>query len=241
MQGMSDIKEEKLEEAHCDMNSLYSSVSPPTIYQNLRTLHIALYEKISMSLPRLFFDPLSSFQQKEELEYRDTLAEYMEDIIPQIRPFGEDLREDGFYLNKAWLEITDDEDKTDVVIHFFREGREHMRSVNGNISRGSWELMEDDSNYFILDYSRQQELYTLAFLNNDFFILKKHGNQSGFNKKKYLVLGREGAMYNRETGGFYTWREYAEALSQVYQQDNRLLMFMVIGIVVLVFLVVWFI
>ncbi|MEM1327602.1 MAG: hypothetical protein AAGI23_16695 [Bacteroidota bacterium] len=193
-----------------------------------------------MSLPRLFFDPISSFRQQEELPYRDSLEDYIDMIVPQIRPFGEDLREDEYYLDTAWLEITDKEDATDTVIHFFREGREHMRSVNGNIGRGSWEFMEDAGNYFILDYTRQQELYTLAFLNSDFFILKKHGNQSGFNKKKYLVLGREAAMYNRETGGYYTWREYAEALSNVYEQDNRMLVFMMVAIVILVFLVVWF-
>lgn len=191
-----------------------------------------------MALPKLIYDPLSSFRQQEELPYRDTLDEYIDLILPDIRTLGEDLREEGVYLEESWLEFNDDEENRRVTLHFFREGSEYMQSEDGDISRGSWELMER-KNYMILDTGNGTELYQLAFLNSDFFILRKHGNQSGFQTGKYLALGRENAMVNRETGGLYTWREYAEALSQVYQQKNYVIPIMIAIVVVLAFLIIW--
>ena len=172
------------------------------------------------------------------MPYRDTLDEYIDLILPDIRTLGEDLREEGVYLEESWLEFNDDEENRRVTLHFFREGSEYMQSEDGDISRGSWELMER-KNYMILDTGNGTELYQLAFLNSDFFILRKHGNQSGFQTGKYLALGRENAMVNRETGGLYTWREYAEALSQVYQQKNYVIPIMIAIVVVLAFLIIW--
>lgn len=192
-----------------------------------------------MALPRLIYDPLSSFRQQEELPYRESLDEYIDLILPDIYTLGEDLREEGFYLDESWLEFNDDEEDRHITLHFFRAGNEYMQSEDGDINRGSWELMER-KNYLILDTGAGTELYQLAFLNSDFFILRKHGNPSGFQTSKYLAMGRENAMRNRETGGLLTWREYAEALSQVNEQKNYVIPIMIVIVVLLAFLIIWY-
>ena len=173
-----------------------------------------------MQLPKIF-DSISSFRQEEDLPTFETLNEYINHILPDIRPWSEDLYEQENYMNKPWREFKDDESFRDTVVHFFKEGREFMTSVNGDIDRGSWELMEE-TNQMILGRARNTELYDMVFLNSDFFILKKHGTN------KYFVLGSE------RTTKSLSWREYAEALSQVYESNNS----MVTVIVVILLMVV---
>ncbi|MEM0993844.1 MAG: hypothetical protein AAF847_01725 [Bacteroidota bacterium] len=180
-----------------------------------------------MQLPKIF-DSISSFRQEESLPTFNTLGEYISYILPSIRPWGEDLYEKENYLNKPWKEFRDDESFRDTVVYFFKEGREFMISINGDVSRGSWELMEEN-NQMILDKSRNMELYDLAFLNSNFFILRKHGTN------KYFVLGSE------STTGNLSWREYAEALSQVYESNNSVVIIVtviVLMVIALLFLLI---
>ncbi|MEM9888966.1 MAG: hypothetical protein AAF849_23940 [Bacteroidota bacterium] len=177
-----------------------------------------------MQLPKIF-DSISSFRQEEGLPQFDSLSQYIEYIVPSIRPFGEDLYETENYVGASWLEFSDDE--TDeaykkTVVHYFNEGREYMRSVNGDITRGSWELKEGENRIVLDTRQRGTELYDLTFLHPYFFILRKHGT------REYFVLGRE-----QKTRSL-TWREYAEALDQVYENNNTVL----IIVTVLVFMIV---
>ena len=48
------------------------------------------------------------------------------------------------------MEIRDDENFHEAVLHFFNEGGEYLQSVNGNISKGRWRLM-GNSNKIIIE------------------------------------------------------------------------------------------
>lgn len=172
-----------------------------------------------------------------ELPLRDNLDEYLDMIIPEVRKWGEDLNETKFYSlpgGKPWLEVRDEENFHNTVVHFFNDKGEYLRSTDGNIVKGRWRLLEG-SNKMILeagDKGGVSELYELAYLDNYFFILRKHGHQRG--RKKYFVMGFEPVVQNLE------WRDYAEALFNTYRNKHRTYQLTLGVIVVLVVLIILF-
>lgn len=158
---------------------------------------------------------LSQFSKESvtEEDIQDSLDDYLDEILPQIKQWSEDIyefEEKGYFRNR-WLEIRDSDNALEAVLHLFREEGEYLLSVDGDIIvRGRWQAI-NESNSMIIDKMvgggvAQSEFYDLAFLNNDFFILKKHGDQRRKGNKKYLMFGREGMVRGLE------WREVVELL-----------------------------
>ncbi len=191
-----------------------------------------------------------------ELPIRETLDQYLDMIIPEVRPWGEDLNEKEHYVSnggKPWLEFRDDKNFHEAVLHFFNEGGEYLQSIDGNVSRGRWRLL-DGSNKIILEMSNRSELYELAFLSSAFFILKKHGYRSdrggdsdqrqdgddrGGKKKKggrpkYFVMGYEPYMIGLE------WRDYVELLFNTYRSQHNTYKTLAIFLVILLAVIILF-
>ncbi len=175
---------------------------------------------------------LERFNREMELNLpeRDNMDDYLDTILPKIRPWGEDLYEGNNYLYKRWLEIRDDEAFHESVLHIFNDGGEYMLSIDGNIQKGVWRFLPE-SNTFILEYLGRSELFDLAFLNSDFFILRKHGDQHRKGQKKYFVLGRENAIYG------LTWREIMEVLFNIYR-GNTSFLWQIIGVIVVAAIII---
>ena len=159
----------------------------------------------------------------------DTMDEQLDTIIPLVRPWGEDLYEQEYYLDTRWLEIRDDDEFHESVLHIFREESEYLISIDGNITAGAWKIL-DRSNTFIIE--RQvggsvitSELFDLAFLNKDFFILRKHGDQRRKGSKKYFVLARESSVRGLE------WRDVMELLYNLQRTNTRYIASMVLLVV----------
>lgn len=174
-----------------------------------------------------------------ELPKRETLDDYLDMVLPVVRPWGEDLRETKFYSasgGKPWLEIKDDEHFQEAVLHFFNDNGEYLQSVEGNISKGRWRLL-DGTNKMILEQGggNRTELYELAFLTNAFFILKKHGYQTGRRGKgKYFVMGFEPYVKGIQ------WRDYVELIFNTYRTQqgsyqNLIIILIVIAVIVILF------
>jgi len=168
-----------------------------------------LENKITENLSRNFELPLPDGA---------TMDQQLDQIIPKIRPWGEDLYEQEYYLDTRWLEIRDDEQFHESVLHIFRDENEYLISIDGNITQGIWKILSK-SNTFIIektvgDAVITSELYDLAFLNKDFFILRKHGNQLRKGGKKYFVLAREGSVRGLE------WRDVMELLYNQYRNNS---------------------
>jgi len=161
-----------------------------------------------------------------ELPQLDTMDEYLDFIIPLVRPWGEDLYEQEYYLNTRWLEIKDEDNFHEAVLHIFQDEEQYMISIDGNISRGSWRILPQ-SNTLILEQGGgvKSELFDLAFMNSDFFVLRKHGNQSRKGNKKYFVMGREKIVRGLE------WRDSMELLFNRYRGNSQFIV--IVAIVVL--------
>ena len=155
-----------------------------------------------------------------ELPYRENLDEYLDMILPVVRRWGEDINEVANYSvkgGKPWLEVRDEENFHNVVVHFFNEGGEYLKSIDGNVMRGKWRILEG-TNKIIIELGGggkpvQTELYELAYLDQTFFILKKHGNQQ--RNRKYFAMGFELSVAGLE------WRDYVELLFNNYRRRHQ--------------------
>lgn len=172
-----------------------------------------------------------------ELPLRDSMDEYLDMIIPLVLPWGEDLYEEQYYLETRWLEVRDDDTFHESVLHIFRPESEYLNSIDGNIHKGIWRKL-DNSNTFIIEQTAgntvtKSELYDLAFLNKDFFILKKHGDQQRKGFSKYFVMGRESYIKGLE------WRDVMELLFNRYRNNSKWIIFATV-VVLIVAVIVFF-
>lgn len=193
-------------------------------------------------------NPLQDIDKTFELDLpeQESLDAYLDQMLPNIRHLSEDLRESNFYVlegGKPWLEIRDDPGFQETVVHFFNDGGEYLQSVDGNVSRGRWRLL-DQTNKIIIEQGgssggkggepNRSEMYELAFLNAQFFILKKHGDQSRKGKKKYFFMGYEGTVRGLK------WLDCVELLFNEYRNQwsnfNTIVVVAVVILVILFFL-----
>lgn len=165
---------------------------------------------------------------RQEMPQAEDMQMYLDIIIPQVRQWGEDLREEHFYVGKPWLEFRDDDSFHDQVLHFFNDGNEYMRIENGDVSNGSWRLM-DTPNRLILDYENT-EMFELSFMNENFFILQKHGDQVRLGREKYFV------MVHERLGKKLQWPDAMELLYRIKYEHSRF--YQTLTVIVLVIIVI---
>lgn len=182
-------------------------------------------------------NPLDRIEDTFELELpvpkEETLESYLETVLADIGKLGEDLRETQFYTGgKPWLEITDDPNAQQAVLHFFNEGGEYLLSIDGNVSKGHWRLL-DTSNKIIIERGQNvSELYELAFLNNYFFVLRKHGHRH--RQRNHLFLGYE--PYVKEL----RWRDAVDLLYNEYRNQWGLFKTVLVFVIILVVVIALF-
>ena len=106
-----------------------------------------------------------------ELPEFETLDEGIDFTMQYLAPYSKGLEED-YFLNTRWLEVRDDINFKENILHIFKKDGTYLRILNGDIIKGKW---EDGIGGLIVEYADRNELYESVFLNDDFFILKKHG------------------------------------------------------------------
>jgi len=119
-------------------------------------------------------------------------------ILEQIYDWSEDIEDfvEDEHFKTRWLQVLES-DNDDTILHlFFKEQQEYLYSLDGDILfRGEWKTLKENNSLIIDRLVNNQvtksELFDLAFLSEDFLILKKHGDQRKKGKAKYLFLGRE--------------------------------------------------
>jgi hypothetical protein len=174
---------------------------------------------------------------RQEMPDAESLQKYLDIILPQVRQWSEDLREERFYLGESWYEFRDDDTFHDHVLHFFNDDGEYMRSENGDVSNGSWKLV-GASNRMIIDYETT-EMYDLVFMNENFLILQKLGDQVRLGKDKYFFMVNEKMFraFKKKTKRALEWPDAMQLLYRVkydHSQFYQTLTIMVLVIVIIV-------
>jgi hypothetical protein len=152
------------------------------------------------------------------------LDDYIDFIIPKIRPWGEDLSEKKFFINKPWIHVRDDMMSQEAVMYIFRESGECTININGNLSAKAWKPFDGGANRFTWD----KELYELVYLNSDFFIVKKNGKHS----PKYFMMVREGLARME-------WRDLMDYMFTRYRKSQEVYMIGLVAAVVIAVLVLF--
>ena len=142
----------------------------------------------------------------------ENMDDYLDILLREIRQWSEDLPEQEFYVGKPWLLIKDDVEFHDAILLFFNEDGEYLQSTNGDVETGMWRYLEN-ANKLLLDMNGESELYDLAFLDDHFFILDKHGDQKKLGNNKYMVMAYEPIANGIE------WRDAMEYLFNKYRNN----------------------
>jgi hypothetical protein len=142
---------------------------------------------------------------------------YLDFILPKVIPYGEDLREENFWLGKRWKEVRQEEGFHEAILHFFNTGGEYMLSIDGNLMKGSWKPF-GGYNSLVMEMGGRSELFDLRFLNNDFIILTKHGDQGRKGLRRYFVLVHEPAT--KHGGRDLDWLSIMEKLFNVWRENS---------------------
>lgn len=156
-----------------------------------------------------------------ELPRHDSMNDALESLLPEVQRHSEDLDEQTFFLNRHWAEVRDDEAFQQFKLYIFREGGDLLTSTDSQVDFTQWEVIQG-SNKIIISGNT---LYTLSFLDEEFFILKRHGNIAPY-QDRYLVLLKEPLARRME------WNEALEYLFDKYRNTNSF--FLTTAIVVLV-------
>ena len=156
----------------------------------------------------------------------DHLDDCMDFVLTKIDYFSKSLEEEEYFVSKRWLEVREDDPFQEVVLHIFNEGGEYLISIDGNIQKGNWRYLKE-SNTLITECLGKNELYDPAFLNNDFFVLHKHGNQTNKGQRRYLVLGREKFVQHLH------WKEVLDKMYNIYRSNSQLIFYILVGIIII--------
>lgn len=146
-----------------------------------------------------------------------TMDQHLDFILPKVIPYGEDLREGQFWLGKRWKEVRDDEGFHEAILHIFNADGEYLLSLDGNVLKGTWKQL-GTSNSLILELAGKSELFDLRFLNSDFLVLTKHGDQVRKGQRKYFFLVHEPAT--RGSGGELDWRNLMEKMFNIWRENS---------------------
>ena len=149
-------------------------------------------------------------------EYK-TMEQMLNEILPAVKPFSEpSLTSSEKLLNVEWVKMTDKPGETQLILYRYRASGEIRISVDGDMDSLSYTILEDNPKRVVIGQNmyRDSKLYNLAFLDNDFLILKRHGNQDNISAKdRYLMFCSE------PIGTRLTWDEALEKLVVKYRNN----------------------
>ncbi len=149
------------------------------------------------------------------LPEHETMEQAIDEFLPAVRKFGEkDLTdEDAPIYNIDWVSMTDKPGATSVSLNTFLPTGEIRIARDGAMDGMAYKVLS--SNRVIIGESlhRGAFLYELQFMDNDFLIFKRHGNEANMSDK-YLFYCREAI------GTRLVWNEALEQMVDKYRNNE---------------------
>ena len=143
-----------------------------------------------------------------------SMHEMIEEIIPVVKQYSEPelADEDSPLYETSWVRMTDNPGDNVVQLHTFNRTGEISIANDGAMDSLSHKIVERKRIIIGQSLYRDSFLYELAFMDNDFLILKRHGNDANFSNK-YLFYCVE------HIGTRLTWDEALEKLVAKYRNN----------------------
>jgi hypothetical protein len=163
-----------------------------------------------------------------------TLDQHLDFILPKIMEYGEDIGETEYWTNKRWKEVREGDQFHEAILHIFTPASEYLLSIDGNIINGGWKQL-GTYNTLILEMAGRKELFDLRFMNSEFMVLTKHGNQTRDGQRKYFFLVEESKSRNPENGTDLSWRRLCERLYNTFRENSQSFMYWFAAVAVLLF------
>ena len=143
-----------------------------------------------------------------------SMHEMIEEVLPAVKRFSEPelADEDSPFYDTNWVRMTDNQGDNIVQLHTFSRTGEISIANDGAMDALSHKIVGPKRVIIGQSLYRDSFLYELAFMDNDFLILKRHGNDQNF-KNKYLFYCVE------HIGTRLTWDEALEKLVAKYRNN----------------------
>jgi hypothetical protein len=162
-----------------------------------------------------------------QLPERSTMEQTLDEILKVIRGNSNAIQEEDYFLDRPMLELTDSLADTKTKLWIFQGGGgggSILKTIDEKVDNGSWQVIENTQKV-IISAGMGGTMYTLAFLDADFLILRLYGNNPEARQSKYLVLCNERVAARLE------WNEALEMLYAKYRNTNST--FLGVGLAVL--------
>jgi len=129
------------------------------------------------------------------------------DIIPKIQIFSKKLDDVTLLTNQHWVVFSTI--ATTKSVYIFRRNNELLLSTNGNVTKGKWEYLGNNS--ILIDIENQSYLYKHGFIDSDVLALKTDNNND------YAVLLNE----NKFDGELNSINDITKFLENKYLLHKR--------------------
>ena len=163
-----------------------------------------------------------------------SMEQMIDEILPVVKKFSEnsleDNGEDGLLFKVNWVKMSDQPGYTVVSLHAFQPGGEIRITDDGAMDVSSFKILGAKRIIIGDSMYRNSFLYELAFLDNDFLIFKRHGNEANI-QDKYLFYCSE------PIGSRLTWDEALEKLVGKYR-DNQMPWLLILFVLIIVIAVI---
>ncbi|MGV1013288.1 MAG: hypothetical protein ACOYBS_12660 [Flavobacterium sp.] len=96
---------------------------------------------------------------------------YISDLIPKIQRYSQKLDNLTLLTNQHWVVI--DELENSKLVYIFRSNSELLISKNGNIKKGKWEFLGNNS--LLIEENENSFMFIHGFFDENILALKKDG------------------------------------------------------------------
>lgn len=149
------------------------------------------------------------------LPEHETMEQAIHEFLPAVKRFGGvDLTDDSIPMYKVdWVKMTDKPGQTVISLHTFLPSGEIRIANDGAMDAMAFKVLNKKRVIIGQSVHRDSFMYEVAFMDEDFMIFKRHGNEANI-KQKYLFYCREAI------GTRLTWNEALERMIDKYRNNE---------------------
>jgi len=109
---------------------------------------------------------------------------YIENILPRLKQFSQDLDKKEFFIETPWIYIDEDLNRQKYI---FKRNGDLIMSCNGHVTIGKWEYLSIAKS-LLIDRITDKILLNQFFIDSAIMVLKLDGNHDNFILANELII-----------------------------------------------------